>query len=319
MITSETTIEGQSAAVEKLDLTGYLAVLLAAACWGTSGVFVKSVVADSGVTALALAFWRDLATFLTLFISLRLLRPAWLRVDRADLPWIVGMGASLGALHVVWNLGVLINGAAVATVQQAAVPAIVAVVAWLIWRESLGWEKIAAIVLTFIGTFFVSGLGVSGQARFSAIGLLIGLGIPLTYSSWTLFGKRVRQGYNPLTTLTYGFGFGALTLLPLQFFTVQPWPVRASSLLWLAGLVAVPTLAGFSFYIFALGRLPASVATILAMSEIVFATTYAYILLGERLTPGQIIGALLVVSGVALLYWNGKQKGTHPKFLETSP
>ena len=47
-----------------------LAVLLAAACWGSSGVFIKFLVADSGISALALAFWRDFLTFLILFISL---------------------------------------------------------------------------------------------------------------------------------------------------------------------------------------------------------------------------------------------------------
>ena len=310
MIESEATIESKASASESWDITGYLAVLLASACWGTSGVFIKFLVADSGVTALPLAFWRDLTTFLILFISLSLFRPAWLRVRRTDLPWVIGMGASLGVLHVVWNLGVLINGAAVATVQQAAVPAIVTVIAWLIWHESMGWDKIVAIVLTFIGTFFVSGLSVQGETKMSLTGLLIGLGIPLAYSSWTLFGKKVRQDYNPFTTLTYAFGVAALTLLPLQFFTVQPWPVRTSSLLWLAGLVAFPTLAGFSFYTFGLGRLPASVATILAMSEIVFVAVYAYFLLGERLTSGQILGALLVVVGVALLSWNRRQKVT---------
>ena len=289
------------------DMVGYLAVLLAAACWGSSGVFIKFLVADSGISALALAFWRDLLTFLILFISIAILRPAWLRVRRADLGWLLGMGGSLGALHVFWNLGVLANGAAVATVQQAAAPAIVAVVAWLIWRESLGWNKILAILLTLAGTVLVSGLGVLGQTNLSLEALLIGLGIPVMYSAWTLFGKRVREDHNPFTALTYAFAFGALILLPLQFFTPQPWPVRVSSLMWLAGLIAVPTICGFSLYVFALGRLPVSVTAILAMSEIAFVTVYAYILLNERLTLSQIFGAALVVLGAALLSLNGRR------------
>ena len=66
------------------------------------------------------------------------------------------MGASLGAFHVFWNLAVLLNGAAVATVQQAATPAIVVVIARMVWRESLTWRKLLAIVLTFAGTVLVS-------------------------------------------------------------------------------------------------------------------------------------------------------------------
>lgn len=304
---------GKAASLAGSDALGYLAVLLGAACWGSSGILIKFLVADSGISALALAFWRDFWTFLVLFVGLAVLRPSWLRVRRADVVWLIGMGGTLGFLHVVWNLGVLVNGAAVATVQQAAAPAIVAVGAWLIWRESLHLNKILAVALTFVGTVLVSGLYVLGRIAISPEGYLIGLGIPLLYACWTLFGKKVRQYYNPVTSLMYAFGFAALVLLPLQFLTPQPWPVKASSLLWFAGLVALPTIAGFVLFTFALGRLAVSVATILAMSEIVFVNVYAYILLGERLTPSQVFGTVLVVIGVTLLSWSGRRKrGPHP-------
>jgi drug/metabolite transporter (DMT)-like permease len=295
--------EGRVGTPARSDLLGSAAVLFAAASWGMSGVFVKLLVAEIEIEALALAFWRDLATFLILIAGVGLLRPDWLRIQRGDLAWLIGLGASLGTFHVFWNLGIFLNGAAVATVQQAAMPAIVAVAAWLIWRESLTWTKIAAIVLTFLGTILVSGLDMVGEASLSPVGLLVGFAIPVTYAAWNLFGKKVRGAYNPITTLTYGFGFGALVLLPFQFFTPQPGPVPASGLWWFAGLIAIATIVPFSAYTFALGRLPASVASILVMSEIAFVAAYAYILLGERLAVSQILGAVLVVGGVLLLSW----------------
>jgi len=292
---------------DRSDAVGYLAVLVATACWGTSGIFVKFVMASSDVTALALAFWRDLFTFLVLLIGVGLLRPAWpdlvRGVQRRDLRWLVGLGASLGIFHVLWNLGVFLNGAAVATVQQAAMPAIVAVAAWLIWREPLTWNKILAIILTFAGTVLVSGLDVLGQAELTLSGLLIGLGIPFAYASWNLFGKKARECYSPLVTLTFGFGFGALVLLPFQFFTPQPWPVPGLSWLWFASLIFISTIIPFSTYTFGLGRLPASVASILAMTEIPIVAVYTYFLLDEALAAHQVLGAVLVVGGVLLLSW----------------
>ncbi len=283
---------------------GYLAVLVATACWGTSGIWVQFIVATSGVSALALAFWRDLVTFLVLFLGLRVLRPDWLRTKRRDLKWLVGLGVTLGIFHVFWNLGVLLNGPAVATVQQAAMPAIVAIFAWLIWKEPLTRRKWLAILLTFVGTVGASGVEVLGQADITAGGFLVGLGIPFAYAGWNLFGKHVRGDYNPATTLTYAFGFGALALLPFQVLTPQPWPVSAEALLWFAGLIGVATLAAFSLYTFALGRLQASVAGILAMAEIPIVAVYAYFLLNQRMSPDQIIGAALVVAGVVLLSWS---------------
>jgi DME family drug/metabolite transporter len=96
--------------------------------------------------------------------------------------------------------------------------------------------------------------------------------------------------------------------LPLQFFTPQPWPVPRVTWLYFAGLITISTTLGFSIYAFGLGRLPASVATILAMAEIPIVAVYAYFLLGERLTGDQIIGSLLVVGGVLLLSWHRRSR-----------
>ena len=296
------TLQGMFRTQDRSDLVSSLAVLLAAASWGLSGVFVKLIGVEVEISALALAFWRDLVTFLVLFAGVGLFRRDWLRVQRADLRWLAALGGSLGIFHVFWNLGVFINGAAVATVQQAAMPAIVAVIAWLIWRESLTWTKIVSIILTFLGTVLVSGLDVLGQADLSVSSFLVGLAIPVTYAAWNLFGKRARENHNAFTTITYGFGFGALVLLPLQAFTPQPWPVPLAALTWFAGLIIIATLIPFLVHTYALGRLPASVASILLMSEIAFVAAYAYILIGERLTASQLLGAALVVGGVLLLF-----------------
>jgi drug/metabolite transporter (DMT)-like permease len=304
----------EAGASSRISPIGILAVLVAAACWGTSGIFVKFVVAESEVTALALAFWRDLTTFVVLVGALVILRPRWLRVRRSELRLLAAMGTTLGIFHVFWNLAVMLNGAAVATVQQAAMPAIVAVVAWFLWREPLTWVKIAAILLAFVGTVLVSAPDLLDGEQLSLAGLVIGLGTPITYAAWTLLGKKARQAHNPITTLTYAFAFGALVLLPLQFFTPQPFPVSGEAVVWFAALIGLSTIVSFSSYTWALGHLPASVASIVVMSEIAFVAFYAVVLLGERLTSSQILGAILVLGGVLLLTW---APGSRRKAIET--
>jgi drug/metabolite transporter (DMT)-like permease len=133
------------------------------------------------------------------------------------------------------------------------------------------------------------------------------LGLPTTYAGWNLLIKKVRRRYNLFTTLTYGFGFGTLVLLPFQFFTPQPQSLPAHILLYFVGLISIATIGGFSIYTFAVGRLQASVATILAMAEIPIVAVYAYILLGERMAIDQIVGAVLVAAGVLMLSWRRKE------------
>jgi DME family drug/metabolite transporter len=286
--------------------TGLAFVVLATACWSTSGLFISLVVRGSGLSPWGLAFWRDLGTFSALLIIIAIfLRPvARLRVRWRDLPWLAAMGAiSIGLFHVMWNTAVLVNGVSVATVIQANAPIFVTLMAWLLWREPLTRRKIGAIVLAFLGTVLIARLDGLGGAQVTLFGLVIALGAALAYGGYSLFGKKLVGNYSPWTILVYVFGFGALTLLPFQIGSVLPWPVPSSVLGFFAALVLLSTISGFVLYTTGLGRLQASVAAIVATTEVPFAAIVSYIALGERLDAWQILGAVFVISGVMLLSW----------------
>ena len=283
------------------NITGYIAVVLAAACWGMSGIFVTLVVQSSAVSAVALAFWRDLSAFGVLLSYALCACPDTLRITRNDTIPVLGMGVGLGLFHIAYNGSVLLNGATICTVQQSAMPAIVAVCAYYLWHEDLGWRKLGAIFLTFVGTFLSTGLLDGGRTPITWQGMVVGLSVPIFYACWTLFGKALRRRHDALITLTYAFGIAALMLLPFQPFTQQPL-VNGSALGWFAGFIALSTITPFMLYTFGLGRLQAGVAGILSMTEVVFAAIYAHIILLERLSPSQVVGAILVVSGSCLLF-----------------
>jgi drug/metabolite transporter (DMT)-like permease len=292
----------ESTSPDRKTWLGYLLVIAATAGWGTSGLFITFVRQRIEISALALAFWRDLTTFLCLFIGIAVLKPAWLRVQRRDLGWLIALGAvSIGSFHVLWNVTVQMNGVAVATVIQEAAPAIVAIAAWAAFREPLTRGKILAIIITFAGCVLVSRLDALGQAKVTPLGILVGLGSAATYGAFSIFGKPVAGKYPPYTVLMYTFGFAALMLFPLQFLAPGRWPALTPASGWFIGLILLPTIASFSIYTLGLRWLSASVAAIVATSEVVFASIYAYLFLGERLDPLQWLGAALVVAGVVVL------------------
>ncbi len=106
--------------------------------------------------------------------------------------------------------------------------------------------------------------------------------------------------------VAYAFAFAALALLPLQALTPQPSAVPLTGWLWFAALIGLATILPFSLYAAGLRRLPAGAAGILSMSEVLFVSLYAYVLLGERLAPLQVLGAGLVIAGAASLSWANK-------------
>ena len=291
-------------------IQGILIVILATTFWGTSGIFISLVVLNWDISAVSLAFWRDLSTFLTLLLGLAIFRPALLRVKRRDLPWLLAMGAvSIGFFHVLWNTSVLLIGASVSTVIQSNAPIFVTIMAWVIFKESLTSRKITAVALSVVGTVLISGVLGMSDIRFSNLGLLASLFSAIFYGSFSLFGKKLTGDYNPWTILLYIFGFATLTLLPFQISNPSPFPYQPPALFYFAGLILIATISGFALYTTALSRLQASIAAITATSEIVFAAVYAYFILSERMDFWQILGAVLVVSGVVLVSLpNGNKK-----------
>jgi drug/metabolite transporter (DMT)-like permease len=133
-------------------------------------------------------------------------------------------------------------------------------------------------------------------------GLLWGLVSGVLYGLYSIFIRRTLKHYSFWTTITYAFAAGALFLLttqsPSRMVSAFAQPGAAW---WLVILALVPTLIGYTLFVFGLRFLEATVATILATIEPVMATLWAALFLGEWLTWPQIIGGVLVIAGVVAL------------------
>jgi drug/metabolite transporter (DMT)-like permease len=287
-------------------LLGAAAVIAAAAAWGMSGIFITIIVRASHASAVGLAFWRDLFGCATLLGFTLLTRPENLKVTKKDLPWMIGLGAGLGAFHIFYNQSILLNGAAITTIQQAAMPAVVTIAALFIWQEALTRDKIISMGIIFAGTVMASGLDLFDMKNNNMAGLTVGFGVPLLHAVWTLCGKRLVPVYGATATLAVGFGIASLMLLPLQPFSAQPFPLNTTTVAAFCGLIAISTFGAFSLYLIGLKYLQAGVVAILVMTEILFAGGYAFFLLGERLSRIQIFGTVLIITGVLWLTYKQK-------------
>ena len=180
---------------------------------------------------------------------------------------------------------------------------------WADFKEPLTSRKIIAVALSVVGTVLISGILGMSDIQFSNLGLLASLLSAIFYGSFSLFGKKLTGDYNSWTILLYIFGFATLILLPFQILNPSPFPDQSPAVFYFTGLILIATISGFALYTTALSFLQASIAAITATSEIVFAAVYAYFILSERMDGWQILGAILVVSGVVLVSLpNGNKK-----------
>lgn len=298
-----------SSARERISI-GHVLVLIAALAWSTSGVFIQWILDSSEVAGVTLAFWRDLGACICLVVGLGMFRPSWLQVQWRDLPWLAAMGGiGIGGFHTFWNLSIAANGVAVGSAINHTSPVFAAIGAWALWHEPLTRRKALAIALAVVGCLLVFDIDKILQAELAAKGLLLALASAIALSAYGLFGKAVAARYHPLTVATWGFGFGFLVLLPFQFWGSSheiPQPTVWGSY---AALVLLSTVLGFSAYAAGLRQLSVTVASIITNSTVIFTQIWAYLFLGERLQPIQLVGVFSVVGSVVLLFRPPQEPG----------
>jgi len=318
---------------------GYLIGLASAAILSTTAIFIRYLTQTTLIPPLVLAFWRDVFVILTLLLVFGIFRRHLLRIDRRFLRFFILYGLVLAAFNSLWTLSVAFNGAAVATVLAYCSAAFTAILGWRLFKERLDWAKIVVIAACLGGCALVAGALDPTAWSKNPIGILTGVLSGLGYAVYSLMGRSASQrGLNPWTTLLYTFSFATVFLLVVNLLPGSFLPGAASQprdLFWLgenlAGwgilflLAAGPTVAGFGLYNVSLGYLPASVANLVVTSEPVFTSVIAYLLLGERLSPIQIVGSLMIIGGVVFLrIYEGRMAGRNeldvqPVLYETTP
>jgi drug/metabolite transporter (DMT)-like permease len=294
---------------------GYTVALISSVILSTTAVFIRYLTQTYPIEPLVLAFWRAFFVVITLVLVLGLFKPALLRVPRAYLGYLAIYGLVLAAFNSLWTLSVAQNGAAVATVLVYCSAAFTALLGWWFLKERLDWGKIVAVLLCLAGCVLVAGALDLAVWQTNLLGILTGVLSGLGYAVYSLMGRSASQrGLNPWTILFYTFSFATFFLLIVNLLPGQLLPGTASQPAdlfvlgssWLGWgvlflLAAGPTVAGFGLYNVSLGMLPASIVNLILTTEPVFTAVLAIILLGERLTVIQVVGSLLIISGVLFL------------------
>lgn len=293
---------------------GYTAALVSAVFLSTTSIFIRYLVTNFDMPPLVLAFWRNVFVVATLLPVMLVVSPRLLRVDRAHLPFLALFGLMLAGFNGLWAISVANNGAAVATVMVYCSVAYTAVLGWKFLGESMGWLKISAIALCMGGCALISGALQAATWQVNLLGVVAGLLTGLCYTAYSLMGRVTSErGISPWTTLLYIFAFAGsfLFLINMTGGSVPGSAERFADLFWLGDSVrgwtvmillgAIPTVGGYGFYNVSLTLLDASIANIIVSLEPAFTAVFAFLVLGEILTPVQVLGSALLLSGVAAI------------------
>lgn len=308
-------IPGVAPAPHRTLWLGYTLYLLGAFTFALNGTVSKAILL-SGVNSARLSELRVTGAFVLLAAFVAVNRPHRFRVRRDEWIPLIAYGV-LGVAMTQYLFFVALQylPVGVALLIEFTAPVFVALWFRFVLKEPTRRMVWLALVIALIGLALVAEVG--RGFSFDAIGLVAALGAALALSVHYLVTDRQMRQPEPRDAVSltmWGFGFASLFWVITQPWWSFPWselagtsdaslgPLVGDRPLWLlsAWMIVLGTVVPFWLVVASMRHLRASQASMIGLTEPLLAIIIAWIVLGEALSVGQLIGGVFIVLGVLL-------------------
>jgi drug/metabolite transporter (DMT)-like permease len=250
---------------------------------------------------------------LLILVPILLLRNrAALNIDGRHLVRFLWLGVlGLAASNYFYYLAIERTTVATAIVLQYVAP--VWVLLYMVSRklQRPTWQRVLGVVLAVTGCALAVGLlagkagfpwiGLSG-VRFNTVGVLAAEMAAISFAFYNVYAQWLLQTYSRWTVLVYALLWSAAFWIAAN----PPWKIVAQhysggqwGFLLIFSLTSM--LVPFSFYFAGLQHLDATRAVVTSCLEPVFAIGLTALLLGEGVSPIQVLGMLIVLTATVLV------------------
>lgn len=274
----------------------YLALAFSLIGMGFSGIFVSLAGAPGATTG----FYR--MGIAAVVLSIPFLRGVRVEGPPSRHETLIALLAGLlfaGDLFF-WNSGILISGATNPTLMGNTAPIWVGLGAMVFFKERPGRLFWIGLLVAIIGAAVILGVDTRNDV---GLGTLFGIFSGMFYGAYFLVVQRSRQKLTTLTSFWLSSAGSALALALLARLLNQPLTgYSGETYLYLLGLSLITHVGGQMAISYALGYLPASLVSPTLLLQPVLTGLLAVPILGESLTPVQVLGGGAVLLGVYLVH-----------------
>lgn len=212
-------------------------------------------------------------------------------------------GAFFAADLVLWHYAIDYVGAGLATVLGNTQVVLVGLLAWAIFRERPSRGSLLAVPVAMLGIVLISGVLESGAYGSNPrLGAICGLLTGVAYSGFLLAlrwgaGERGRVA-GPLYDATLA---SAICVVPIGLVLGNlDFTPSLESQAWLITLALTSQVLGWLLITVSLGRLPTALTSVLLTLQPLLAVIFAALLVDERPSPLQLLGAGAILCGLLI-------------------
>ena len=287
----------------------YILVLFTAMFWGSLAAVGKLLTA--GLDNFQILFFTNAVSFLTLFAIVVLQNKTDIikKYQKKDYFAFAGLGFLGSFLYAFFFYTALrFLPAQEAFIINYLWPVMVIIFAALVLGERITFRKIAGIVFSFIGVALVISKGNLLNLHFdSARGIFFALAAAVSYSLFSVFGKK--QNHDKLTSATvisfFGFVCSAVALFAFSKITALS-PGQFLGVFWIG---AFANGIAFLFWFLALKYGDTAKVSNMILLTPYISLVYIYFLIGEKIIISSIVGLAVIVFGILI---QSAEKGIKP-------
>ena len=237
-------------------------------------------------------------------LLLVLVRPRWRGHSRRAWSTVVAFGVALGLMNFAFysSLAYLPIGVAV-TIEFIGPLTLAAAL-------SRRWVDAVAVLAAAAGVVLISEALQTPLAELETTGILLALLAGAFWAAYIVLSGRTGAEFPKLEGLAIAMVVATLVTLPLGVSSVPSW--TGELLLKGLGIAMLSSVLPYSLELLALRRLSARVFGVLLSLEPAFAALAGLVVLGQVLTPTQLLGMGLVVAASALVLGLGARGSPDP-------
>jgi drug/metabolite transporter (DMT)-like permease len=276
---------------------------LTTAFWG--GSFVAGKIALREFPPLTLTFFRFLIATVVIFPYM------WATDEtrvprREDLPVLFGLGfLGVSGYYTFQFTSLLYTSAGNSATINALIPITSSVLATFLTEERLNARKVALIFLAFSGVMLTATGGdidVLLSLSFNKGDLIMVLAM-LCFSVYGIYSGRMTEKYTPILVTAYIFLFGLIQTTPLMLMEGVIGEVQSYS--WeawaaIAFMAFFSSVLGYMFQQSAIQKLGINRTMLFFNLVPLFAILFAYLVLGDPVTPVNLVSAGIIITAVVL-------------------
>lgn len=279
----------------------FLKLVLVTLFWG--GTFLTGQITSKAFSPVLGAFGRYAVASIYLIVMLTLREGKWPRPNRKQILLILFAAATgIVAYNLFFFSGLKLIETNRASLIVALNPIVIMSLASLMGIEKLNLRRIFGIIVALFGVAVVLTRGQLSEIQANVgRGELFILGCVLSWSLFTLIGRKLMDGLSPLAVNTYASIIGGLALLipaakQLPDLVNSGWPVWLS----VVYLGIFGTGLGFVWYYDGVREIGPTRSGIFINLVPAWAILLGALFLEERILSATLVGGLFIIAGVTI-------------------